>query len=314
MDYSTVVLYLNKKCNLRCPNCIWVLKGDNFFSDEKMSIKEAKKILDYFYSKGIRRCRLQSEGEVLTYPYYEEMVRYVNAKGFGRMTLITNGVLLDKYSDFILKNIGSIVISVDGYNAKEYSKIRGGGEKIFNKVKDNIVNFVNKRDSINSNMKIKINCVVGTHNYKNMIPMIYFVDKLKVNGLNFRNYHPVFGGNNYGALYNNKEVVKYIKEAKSHLKNVNIDVSFPKLQKSGGVNFQCAGMLNQTILIGPKGDFSPCCHMEADGSYGNFWKNKSGYENDSKKQKLIKKMSSAKTYSDIPNHCKDCPRLVRRFK
>ena len=60
-------LFLTRKCNLRCPGCLWIMQDEHFFSDYEMSVKDALKIVEYFHTLGLQTIAPQAEGEVLLY-------------------------------------------------------------------------------------------------------------------------------------------------------------------------------------------------------------------------------------------------------
>ena len=130
-DYSVLALHVNKKCNLRCPHCLWYARDKEFFNNEELTVDQAKQIIRYFHkNEGIRTIRIQSDGEVLLYPGYKELVNFTYSLGCNRQMLVTNGILIDKYRDFILNKL-NVLVSLDGQNFEEYEKIRGGTEKTY---------------------------------------------------------------------------------------------------------------------------------------------------------------------------------------
>ena len=314
MSYTTLLLQLNKSCNLRCPNCLWVLKSDDFFTNAEMSVNDAKKVIDYYVSHGVKRVMLQSEGEVLLYKGYQELVLYCKEKRVPMPILITNGVILDRYTDFILGHVPNVLVSIDGHTYGEYSKVRGGSEKSFNRILNGVSNFVVQRNMKKLGSTISINCVLTKDNIMNMIGMIDLAKHLGVDELRFRNFHPVFGGNGKKPLYtSDKEVLQAVKNAEKHAKQVGMTAVMPVLYQDGGVRFSCNGMLKDTIVIGCDGSFALCCHLEADGNYGNFFKDPTAFQTDPAKQNFVKRLYKAKNYDAIPDECKDCPRLKKGF-
>jgi len=135
-----VHLQLTNKCNLRCHFCgQWGSKG--FFSKSKgtgLKLTDWKNVIDsladYGSSVGRRPSVMLWGGEPLLYPEFENIARYLRAYEF-ELGIVTNGVLLDKYSDFVKNEFQSVYISIDG--PKEiHDSIRGKG--IFEKVIKNV--------------------------------------------------------------------------------------------------------------------------------------------------------------------------------
>ncbi len=131
---------LTKNCNLRCWFCgHWGRKG--FFFDtvgEAMCIDDWKNVINqlcYYAEKTeIRPEIMLWGGEPLIYPQFEEIVRELRCKGFN-LGIVTNGVMIDKYSQLLKQEFKHIYVSVDG--VKEiHDKIRGEG--VFDTVSKNL--------------------------------------------------------------------------------------------------------------------------------------------------------------------------------
>lgn len=314
MSYRTLLLQVTKKCNLRCPNCIWVLKSDEFFDGTEMKLQDAKHIIDHYISVGVNRISIQAEGEVLLYPHYKELVQYCKEKGRPVSTLITNGVLLDKFTEFVFLYIPHVLVSIDGPFCGEYIKVRGGTEANFNRIINAVGNFVKEKRRRNLGNSISINCVLAKDNLHIMHDMIDLADRLGVDKLRFRNFHPLFGGNGRIPLYaSDSDAAQAATQAATYAASRNVNIVLPVLYQEGGVRFGCDGMLKNTIVIGADGSFAPCCHLEADGTYGNFFANPRGYTDNIKKKAFIKTLYNASSYDAIPESCKDCPRLQKGF-
>ena len=135
-----VHLQLTRNCNLRCYFCgQWGKKG--FFAaggDNGLVLSEWMKVID-----SIRNyCETSSDlpvvtlwgGEPLIYPGFEDIVNYLRKYGF-ELSLVTNGVLLDKYPDLIKSEFSTVYVSIDGPEAI-HDSIRGKG--VFAKAVNNI--------------------------------------------------------------------------------------------------------------------------------------------------------------------------------
>lgn len=91
-----VYLELNNSCNLRCKFCSLSQKGD-----KNIDLKMAKKILKELKDNGIYDV-YYTGGEPLLYPDFVELVNYAYELGM-RQTLLTNGILLNKYRNTLKK-------------------------------------------------------------------------------------------------------------------------------------------------------------------------------------------------------------------
>ena len=136
-NIKKLVLYLTRRCNYRCANCLWILDDPNFFSKTDMSLDKAKELLRFYREKGTWFVTLQAEGEALVYPWYEEIVKYATQIGY-KQNLVTNGLLIDKFIDVLRDSIEDITVSIDGHDAETYVSYRGGTEKQFEHILSNV--------------------------------------------------------------------------------------------------------------------------------------------------------------------------------
>ena len=301
--FDNLILNVSKSCNLRCPHCLWYARDKAFFSKDEMSKENAKAILDYFIRKNFRTVTIQSEGEILLYKDFPELARYATKIGFPKQKLITNGILVDEHIDFIRSSVGSVLVSIDGHNYEEYCKIRGGTEATFNRIVENIKLLVKSR------INPELNFVAGKHNYKNIIPMIKFAKSLGISSIGFMNFHPIGDKSDIEPLFKDDlEVTNYIKTIKAQ--NFGIRIRYPVLLERNGNPQRCRGMLNKTVVIGPTGNFSPCCHVYTEEKFGNFFENPEGYRNKPEILKYNHTIKEAKNINDLLLDCRNCNRLI----
>lgn len=133
-------LQITRNCNLRCYFCgQWGKKG--FFSDasgEEMTLENWKNvifdIIEYRGKTGITPFIMLWGGEPLVSPHFPAIVQLLHEHGF-KIGMVTNGVLLDRYSELINEAAQNIFVSLDG-TAEVHNTIRGDG--VFEKVTENI--------------------------------------------------------------------------------------------------------------------------------------------------------------------------------
>jgi len=117
-------------CNLKCYYCGYgeLYCGYDKRNRKKMSMKTAKRLLDYMIA--LKRSHLNTKthrrigisfygGEpLLNFPFIRSMVEYVKGIKLDSIDFIfvmtTNGVLLDRYMDFLAANRFTLLISLDG--------------------------------------------------------------------------------------------------------------------------------------------------------------------------------------------------------
>jgi len=290
-----LILSVTKRCNMRCPNCLWILEKGDFFNKDDMSLQDAIDIVEYYKKNKLKKVVLQGEGEVFLYPHFEEIYSYFLKSKISFDGMTTNGLILDKFL-YVAKDVG-LTISLDGYNSQSYIKHRGGGESQFNKVLDNIREVLKVKDR----KKITINCIVSSVDYKKIPGMIALSESLGVDCMRFGNYHPIAG--DLRPLFNtDKNIVDFYKNIISK-NDYKVDITLPGLMNTGKKKFKCSMLKCKNV--GSEGFYSPCCHISTDVKYGSF-------PNESKKLAEFKKQfRNAKKISDLPLPCRLCPRLFK---
>lgn len=133
-------LQITRNCNLRCYFCgQWGKKG--FFSDasgEEMTLENWGNvifdIIEYRSKTGISPFIMLWGGEPLVSPHFSAIVQLLHEHKF-KVGIVTNGVLIDRYSELIDTAVQKIFISLDG-TPELHNAIRGQG--VFEKVAKNI--------------------------------------------------------------------------------------------------------------------------------------------------------------------------------
>jgi radical SAM protein with 4Fe4S-binding SPASM domain len=122
-------------------------------------------------------------GEPLLHNDFIRIIKYIKAQiPDSFIDTNTNGTLLNKCSDELIDSgIDAVYISLDGSNSEINNAIRGSNN--FEKVTKNIINLVQKRNQNNSPMQIAINYTISKYNYSDLIEMILFSEKLKIDEL-----------------------------------------------------------------------------------------------------------------------------------
>ena len=297
---TNLFIYVTKRCNSRCPNCLWILKDVNFFNKsvkEDMSFDRAKDISEFYKKNNVKIVRIQAEGEVFLYTKFKELTLFCKSIGYDLTGFPTNGLLLHKYDEFVLEHFPSIMVSIDGYDAEGYIKYRGGNEANFDKILDNIRKIVKMKKNKFKTV-IGINCIITSQDYEKAFRMIKLSEKLGIDRIRFGNYHP------YGKEDDLKPVSnKILKFLHKKAKSSKVRVNFPKTKKLL-YPFFCSQLFD-TVLVGTEGDFSPCCQISCDPKWGNFYERKGR----SLLSRFRDQFRSAKSLKELPEYCSSCPRL-----
>lgn len=120
---KALCIHIAHDCNLACKYC-FAEEGEYHGRRELMSFETGKKALDFLVANSGDRVNLEVDffgGEpLMNWDVVKQLVEYgrsieeANNKKF-RFTLTTNGVLLnDEVQDFLNKEMGNVVISLDG--------------------------------------------------------------------------------------------------------------------------------------------------------------------------------------------------------
>lgn len=156
--YSSVrviTFEVTQKCNLDCEYCVY---GDMYSHDgndhkKELTFEKAKSVIDFFYNQLSSSSNISNKKKV-TIGFYggepllkgkliKKIVDYVstlsNPYFFFEYTMTTNGVLLDRYIDFLAKHNFRLLVSLDGnYKASSY-RLTASGRNVFDEIQKNLI-------------------------------------------------------------------------------------------------------------------------------------------------------------------------------
>ena len=168
---KALCLHIAHDCNLACRYC-FAEEGEYHGRRALMSFEVGKKALDFLIANSGSRKNLEVDffgGEpLMNWQVVKDLVAYgreqekLHNKKF-RFTLTTNGVLLnDEVMEFCNKEMGNVVLSVDGRKeVHDYMRPDVGGHGTYDKVVKNFKKLVNSRDGNNYYLR-------GTFTNRNM--------------------------------------------------------------------------------------------------------------------------------------------------
>jgi len=161
---------ITQRCNLRCSHCAWEKK-----TDDALSFREWKKIIDSLYRKGVAVIAVEG-GEPTLHPDARQIVSYIRKRGM-YCILITNGT-----RDISHYNPDVFWISVDGME-RTHDEIRGMG------------NFARVLRTIEANPERKMISLtsLSRRNVKDIEPLCSFLST-RLSGLMFNFTYP------YGSI------------------------------------------------------------------------------------------------------------------
>ncbi len=112
------VLYLTDGCNSRCVMCdIWRSPRRNMSQALVENLASAFKKLH-------GRWVLLSGGEAMQHPHWPQIARRFRDEG-AHVMLLTNGLLLRKQAQEVIRSVDEVIVSLDGGTAATYAAIRG---------------------------------------------------------------------------------------------------------------------------------------------------------------------------------------------
>lgn len=145
---KALCLNIAHDCNLRCKYC-FASEGDYKGKRELMSFETGKRAIDFVIRNSGPRHNIEVDlfgGEpLMNFDVVRQIVDYANEEGPKhnkniRFTITTNAMLLDeKKMDYIDKNMGNVVLSIDGRKEVNDSiRVRRDGSGSFDKILPNI--------------------------------------------------------------------------------------------------------------------------------------------------------------------------------
>lgn len=130
------IVHIIKNCNSACVMCdCWKNKKLEYHSKE-----ELKKVFKSLSERGAISIMV-SGGEPILHPELEGIIDIIHHNNM-KVQLNTNGILLRNKDFLFTKNIEALVVSMDGFNKKDYKSVRGVDK--FETVCENIKYFKEK--------------------------------------------------------------------------------------------------------------------------------------------------------------------------
>ena len=171
---SQVMVDITEVCNLGCIHCAHpAFKLSKIYQKNMLDPALNKKMVDevYEYGKGLTKyIRYTSNGEPLVHPKSYEMILYAVNNSGTKVTLTTNGTLLNEKRMMKLLDTGlhMIDVSIDAFYNETYKKVRVGGD--LDITKKNVLKLIQLRSQSAGDTKIIVSFVEQKEN-SNEIPI-----------------------------------------------------------------------------------------------------------------------------------------------
>ncbi len=253
---------ISTACNLRCPNCLYVLKDpDVFKGGDFIKVDDFRTVIDK-YAKGIDVFWLGG-GEPLLHPELDTLAKIVRDKGL-KLRVSTNGILIDRWID-ILKSFDFINVSMDGYDYESFRRFRGGTKKQFDKILEGL-SLLRK-----NNIEFSISFILTQENLDEAHEMIEFAYKVQPFIVHFHNINP-HGSKEYDSLTLSSQTVSHLANIMSK-EDYPFDISLPVIFDTESEHFETAKCIQPWYYCcsDNKGAISYCCHLRHDLRIGNIF-------------------------------------------
>jgi len=297
-DTPVFTVSVNDSCNLRCPNCYYLLGDPDKFFNSHISLENFRETLDRFNKDKKAETLFLTGGEALIHPQFEELVDIGKEYNFRFIRVATNGVLVKRKLSALV-NLDSINISMDSYDPATFYKYRGGTEKQYNQIIEGL-------DALNENgIKFSLSYVLSAENVCEAKKMIEFSERMGANLVHFHNINP-HGSDDFTSLtMQDKNTVQFLEEIVSK-SDYPFDLKLPPildLESPSFIEGKCVQPWSQ-LVFNSLGKVAYCCHLDQDESIGNVF---NGYDRNSTKMKEFRQAIISGKQSDMPS-CRFCQR------
>lgn len=183
-----VVWNITRRCNLRCIHCY--SDSDAREHPGELTWEQCKGVIDDLARFGVPGLLL-SGGEPMIHPRFHDLAAHARAKGL-RLTLSTNGTLIDRAAAQRLKDLGFayVGISLDGIGAThDYFRGRRGA---FEKT---VAAF---RHCKAVGQKVGLRLTLSSHNIADLGGILDFIEREDIDRVCF--YHLVYSGRGSGVV------------------------------------------------------------------------------------------------------------------
>jgi MoaA/NifB/PqqE/SkfB family radical SAM enzyme len=287
---------INSTCNLRCPNCFYVLiDGEHAFEGGAMiRVDDFKAVIEKYGDK--TEIVFLSGGEPLAHPRLDQLANIVKSKSKRiSLRISTNGVFIDRTID-VLKSFDYINVSMDGYDYESFKKYRGGTPREFDKIVQGLSLL---REN---NIPFSNSFVLSDENLHEVNSMLEFCYGSRPDVVVLHSINP-HGSKDFTPLTSDNEKVRKILKEICSRNDYPFDIVLPVIfdtQSRGFIEAKCTQQWYYAAF-NDKGDMSYCCHMNHDESIGNIFK---GYDfNSDKMQEFRQRMISHEYPKDACLFC-----------
>ena len=290
----TFSIAINSSCNLRCPNCCYVLLGgENAFEGGGMiKVDDFKAIIDK-YGNYVEHVSLTG-GEALGHPRLDQLVDILKQKGI-RVTISTNGVFIDRKLE-VLKAMDHVNVSLDGHDYESFKRYRGGTTSDFDKILGGL-------DLLReNNIPFGNSFVLSEQNVHEVSSILAFAHETRPSLVKFHNINPL-GCDDFTPLTAGSEIVQQMLWDVTSRSDYPFDIELPVIIDPDSKNFALHKCPQQWTMacFNDKGHLAYCCFLDYDPAIGNMF---DGYDFNSEHMRDFRRRMIKHEYpKDACLHC-----------
>jgi len=258
---------ITDECNLRCPNCLFILNPDNKFFTNFITPEKFREVLQRHNPNKKAETIFLTGGEPLMHPQLPEIINICKEYKF-EVKISTNGMLVRKQIS-LLRDVDYINVSMDSYDAETFGKYRGGTAKQFDVIVEGL------KALRENGIYFSTSFVLSTENIHEADRMIEFAERVKPHLVIFHNINP-HGSPDFNSLNVRDQRTQEWLNRMFQRADYPFDVSLPAVFDSGSPAFAETRCIQPWLYFSfnSVGDMSLCCHLEHDAKYGNAFTDK----------------------------------------
>jgi len=287
--------YITMLCNLRCPNCQYIIRDSEALSGNAfMRVDDLENVVEE-YLPHIDAVNFGG-GEPLLHPQFDQLVDIVWRKDIP-LNISTNGILVEERLES-LQLFRRVNVSVDGYDHASYRKYRGGRDKDFDRVLRGL------RLLRESGVNLTISFVMSEENLHEIREVLRFAHDHQPGTLVLHSINP-HGSNDFAPLIITRTRVRGFLEQVLKKSDYPFSIKLPVIFDPDSPTFlhsKCTQLWDR-VCFDEKGDIAYCCQLRHDPAIGNMFDGSYDFNSD-----LMKMMRRKLIESTLPVDCLFCHR------
>jgi radical SAM protein with 4Fe4S-binding SPASM domain len=149
--------------------------------------------------------------------------------------------------------------------------------------------------------------VISRDRLKDIPELIRFTEDIGADTIKFSNFHPTGDRTEKRPLYfGDEEVMAMLKDITGR-NGYKVNIMLPQLFGASDPPYSCRMLAS--VVVGSKGDYSPCCRIIPEAKWGNFFT--TGEKHNSAPLKTFRlEVMRANNIAALPLICRECSHLA----